>query len=110
MALFWKQWLDSRLCGLGKSGDMEATLILSVQSPKQLDVAPKGASAELEGLTGVWAAVKCLVAVGSSNVDLIKAHARSAGTLSCCSAIRSSVCQVTNAMQFSACATGSFTP
>ncbi len=47
-----------------------------VQSPQQLDVAPKGASAELKGLTGVWAAVKCLVAVGSSNADLIKAHAR----------------------------------
>ena len=52
-----------------------------MQSPKQLEVAPKGASAELEGLTGVWAAVKCLVAVGSSNVDLIKAHARSARDL-----------------------------
>lgn len=39
-------------------------------------MAPRGASAELEGLTGVWAAVKCLVAVGASNVDLIKAHAR----------------------------------
>ena len=49
-----------------------------MQSPQQLQVAPKGASAELEGLTGVWAAVKCLVAVGSSNVDLIRAHARSA--------------------------------
>ena len=49
-----------------------------MQSPKQLEVAPKGASAELEGLTGVWAAVKCLVAVGSSNVELIKSHARSA--------------------------------
>ena len=47
-----------------------------MQSPQQLEVPPQGASAELEGLTGVWAAVKCLVAVGSSNVDLIKSHAR----------------------------------
>lgn len=39
-------------------------------------MAPQGASAELAGLTGVWAAVKCLVSVGSRNVDLIKAHAR----------------------------------
>ena len=49
---------------------------LHVQSPQQLEVPPQGASAELEGLTGVWAAVKCLVAVGSSNVDLMKSHAR----------------------------------
>ena len=49
---------------------------LYVQSPQQLEVPPQGASAELEGLTGVWAAVKCLVTVGSSNVDLIRSHAR----------------------------------
>ena len=48
----------------------------SVQAPAELEVPPQGASAELEGLTGVWAAVKCLVSVGASNVDLIKAHAR----------------------------------
>ena len=41
-------------------------------------MAPRGASAELEGLTGVWAAVKYLVSVGSANTDLIKAHARCA--------------------------------
>lgn len=39
-------------------------------------MAPQGASAELAGLTGVWAAVKCLVSIGSKHVDLIKAHAR----------------------------------
>ena len=44
---------------------------------------PQGASAELEGLTGVWAAVKCLVSVGSSNVDLIKAHARCPAVQAC---------------------------
>ncbi len=47
-----------------------------VQAPGELSVAPQGASAELAGLTGVWAAVKCLVSVGSKHVDLIKAHAR----------------------------------
>lgn len=47
-----------------------------VQAPGELSVAPQGASAELAGLTGVWAAVKCLVSIGSKHVDLIKAHAR----------------------------------
>jgi hypothetical protein len=51
---------------------------LPVQAPGELEVPPRGASAELAGLTGVWAAVKCLVSVGASNVDLIKAHARRA--------------------------------
>ena len=60
-------------CCLGRAIDDAR---LHVQSPQQLEVPPQGASAELEGLTGVWAAVKCLVAVGSSNVDLIKSHAR----------------------------------
>ncbi|BDA43540.1 Vam6/Vps39-like protein [Coccomyxa sp. Obi] len=45
-------------------------------APGELSVAPQGASAELAGLTGVWAAVKCLVSIGSKHVDLIKAHAR----------------------------------
>ena len=35
-----------------------------------------GAAAELGGVTGVWAAVKCLVTVGPLQVDLVKRHAR----------------------------------
>ena len=34
-----------------------------------------GAAAELHGITGVWAAVKYLITIGSE-VDLIKRHAR----------------------------------
>ena len=37
---------------------------------------PAGAAAELVGLTGVWAAVKYLVSVGSQDMDLIQAHAQ----------------------------------
>ncbi|KAK9829459.1 hypothetical protein WJX72_005979 [[Myrmecia] bisecta] len=46
------------------------------QKPGSLKQAPQGASAELNGLTGVWAAVKYLVSVGGSEQDLVKRHAR----------------------------------
>ena len=75
----------------------------SVQEPGKLPVPPRGASAELEGLTGVWAAVKYLVSVGSANTDLIKAHAR-CGPL--CRALQSATSgsrQAANALQNAAC-------
>ena len=50
----------------------------AAQAPEELEVAPRGAAAELAGLTGVWAAVKYLVAVGSQHMDLIQAHAQCA--------------------------------
>ncbi|KAK9844012.1 hypothetical protein WJX81_001849 [Elliptochloris bilobata] len=46
------------------------------QAPEELAMAPRGAAAELAGLTGVWAAVKYLVSVGSQHMDLIQAHAQ----------------------------------
>lgn len=42
---------------------------------------PRGAAAELAGLTGVWAAVKYLVSVGAQHMDLIQAHAQCAARL-----------------------------
>ena len=35
-----------------------------------------GAAAELQGVTGVWAAVRYLVAVGGDHTALVKKHAR----------------------------------
>lgn len=55
---------------------VDSAVMAALQAPEELSVAPQGASAELKGLPGVWAAVKCLVSVGSTNVGLIKAHAR----------------------------------
>ena len=49
-----------------------------LQAPEELEVPPAGAAAELVGLTGVWAAVKYLVSVGSRHMDLIQAHAQCA--------------------------------
>lgn len=49
-----------------------------LQAPEELEVPPAGAAAELVGLTGVWAAVKYLVSVGSQDMDLIQAHAQCA--------------------------------
>lgn len=43
---------------------------------KHCGVLCAGASAEKKGLTGVWAAVKYLITIGSSEVDLIKQHSR----------------------------------
>ena len=48
------------------------------QAPEELEVPPRGAAAELAGLTGVWAAVKYLVSVGAQHMDLIQAHAQCA--------------------------------
>ena len=54
---------------------------------------PAGAAAELVGLTGVWAAVKYLVSVGSQDMDLIQAHAQCASR---CQRLLSASCSNTH--------------
>ncbi|KAL4436979.1 hypothetical protein ABPG75_004118 [Micractinium tetrahymenae] len=48
------------------------------QGPEQLPAAPQGASAELRGLPGVWAAVKyvCHMPEGERDLSLISTHAK----------------------------------
>ncbi|KAL0024599.1 hypothetical protein WJX77_001647 [Trebouxia sp. C0004] len=53
--------------------DLLHTLTLS---PQDLNIRPQGAAAELRDLTGVWAAVRYLVAVGGNQTGLVKKHAR----------------------------------
>lgn len=44
--------------------------------PASLPVKPKGAAAELQGLPGIWAAVKYLSTLGAPEFALMSYHAR----------------------------------
>jgi len=65
----------------GSAAQRAAIGRLRAQAPEELEVPPRGAAAELAGLTGVWAAVKYLVSVGAQHMDLIQAHAQYAALL-----------------------------
>ncbi len=46
------------------------------EQPEKLDVPPTGASVDLKGLPGVWAAVRCLCSMHQQDLQLITTHAR----------------------------------
>ena len=49
---------------------------VNVDTAVLMGLCTTGAAAELRDLTGVWAAVRYLVAVGGSQTDVVKKHAR----------------------------------